>query len=343
NNKFFHQNTILIIFKNLNFNHSEILKKKSKELYLLPIYLKNTCDGETNMTEVLEELEEKYEKKKKELDIHRAERDRFDKEADEWADKRDELNKQTKELFKQAKELKDKRDELNKAVQDLKKEKEDLKEKFSSNQNELKEIRKKVIFQNKDRPNISQLKKRLKDLENKQETKVLTKEKEAELVEEIHNLHLQIERMKKEEEEMVKNSQEYMEKKAEFLGAKMKLDEISKKIEEVANEAQTYHDKAMEIFEKAQEIRKAADEAHQNYLTAVQKAREEDSLVHDIIKELKDFEKLITGLKVKQNASRKQEKETELKKVAEGIFEKFKKGEPLTTEDILILQKAGFM
>lgn len=295
------------------------------------------------MTEVLEELEEKYEKKKKELDIHKAERNRFDREADEWADKRDELNKQTKEIFKQAKELKDKRDELNKTVQELKKEKEALREKYLALQNELKEIRKKVVFSNKDRPAISQLKKRLRDLENKQETKVLTKEKEAELVEEIHNLHLQIERMKKEEEEMVKNSQEYMEKKAEFLGTKMKLDEIIRKIEEVANEAQKYHDQAMEIFEKAQEIRKAADDAHQNYLTAAQKAREEDNIVHEIIKELKDFEKLITGLKVKQSTTKRQEKETELKKVAEGIFEKFKKGEPLTTEDILILQKAGFM
>ncbi|MGC8566002.1 MAG: DUF7121 family protein, partial [Thermoplasmata archaeon] len=153
----------------------------------------------------------------------------------------------------------------------------------------------------------------------------------------------QIEKLKKEEEEMVKNNQEYMEKKSEVLSLKLKLDEISKKIEETVNEAQVYHDKAMELYDKAQEIRKSADEAHQNYLTAVQKAREEDNIVHEILKELKNFEKIITGLKAKQSAAKRYEKESELKKMADEIYKKFMKGEPLTTEDILILQKAGLL
>jgi len=295
------------------------------------------------MTELLEELEEKYEKKKKELEIHKTERDRLEAEASEWANKRDELNKQVKELFRQAKEYKDKRDELNKQVQELKKEKEEWKSKVAKLSEELKEIRKKIVFSDSGKPSIQALKKRLKELENKQETTVLTPEKEKALVEEIHRISVEIEKLKKEEEEKMKNNQEYMEKKAELSVAKMRLDEISEKIEEVANESQVYHDKAMEIYEKAQELRKSADEAHQNYVTIIQKAREEDNIVKNLTREVRDFEKIIAGLKIKQKTSKKQEKETELKKIAEDIFEKFKKGEPLTTEDILILQKAGFI
>ena len=36
-------------------------------------------------------------------------------------------------------------------------------------------------------------------------------------------------------------------------------------------------------------------------------------------------------------------KETEAKKEAYEIYEKFKKGEKLSTEDIMILQKAGLL
>ncbi|MGC8992756.1 MAG: DUF7121 family protein, partial [Thermoplasmata archaeon] len=86
-----------------------------------------------------------------------------------------------------------------------------------------------------------------------------------------------------------------------------------------------------------------SDEAHQNYINSLQKAREEDEKVKEIIKELKDYEKIIVAIKQTQTTQKKQEKEIELKKVAEDIYQKFKRGEPLTTEDILILQKAGFL
>ena len=42
-------------------------------------------------------------------------------------------------------------------------------------------------------------------------------------------------------------------------------------------------------------------------------------------------------------AIKKKEKEGELQKKATTLFDKFKNGEQLTTEDLLTLQKAGFL
>ena len=60
-------------------------------------------------------------------------------------------------------------------------------------------------------------------------------------------------------------------------------------------------------------------------------------------KDVKDFEKIIAGLKQKMSKSKKREEKKEIKKKAEEIYKKFKNGEPLTTEDLMILQKAGLL
>lgn len=59
--------------------------------------------------------------------------------------------------------------------------------------------------------------------------------------------------------------------------------------------------------------------------------------------ELRDLEKILGGMAAKTRATRKKEKEGELQNKANVLFDKFKNGEQLTTEDLLILQKAGFL
>jgi uncharacterized coiled-coil DUF342 family protein len=294
------------------------------------------------MADLLEEIEAKYEKLKKDLDVHKVQQNSYESEALNKASVRDELNKKTKDLFKEAKEYREQRDLLNDKVKQLKASREEWREKLQKGYNELKEIKKR--YSNRfGEGNISQFRKKIKDLEHRQETSVLSSDKEKVLVEEIHALHLQIEKMKKEEEEAMRKNQEYMQKKADISVAKMKLDDIQSQLEEAVTKSQEFHDKSVELFEKASESKKESDEAHQNFINFSQKEREEEKILNNMIEELRDFEKIITGLRQKQRTSKKQERESELKKTADAIFEKFKNGEALSTEDILILQKAGFM
>ena len=56
-----------------------------------------------------------------------------------------------------------------------------------------------------------------------------------------------------------------------------------------------------------------------------------------------DFDKIISGIRDKGRKSHTDRDDTSAKRQAEEIFEKFKSGEKLSTEDIMVLQKSGYM
>jgi len=56
-----------------------------------------------------------------------------------------------------------------------------------------------------------------------------------------------------------------------------------------------------------------------------------------------DYDKIITGLRQKARKARKKKDESVAMKEAEDIFDKFKKGEKLSTEDLMVLQKSGYL
>ena len=61
------------------------------------------------------------------------------------------------------------------------------------------------------------------------------------------------------------------------------------------------------------------------------------------IKSLHDVSKSADGIKNKKNAAKKRRADVESKKEAKEIFEKFKAGEKLSTEDLMTLQKSGYL
>ena len=294
------------------------------------------------MPELLEELEARYENRKKDMELHRMLRDKHNKEAREWADKRDELNKQVKDILAEAKEHKRIRDELNERVKVLKEERKKWNNKAKELSIKLKETRSKIIPR-KDIPNIGKLKKKLKDLEFKQQTMVLTPEKERELVELIDSLYKKITEYEKVIEEETKKNKELNELQKQFKEARENAEKYHKEIEKLVAEAQEHHNKMVELFENVDEIRKEADEAHRLYLENKKIADEEHEKFLQASRDVRDFEKIIAGLRQKRIASKKKQEKSEIKKKAEEIYEKFKRGEPLATEDILILQKAGLL
>ncbi|MEF8832901.1 MAG: phosphoserine phosphatase, partial [Candidatus Thermoplasmatota archaeon] len=63
----------------------------------------------------------------------------------------------------------------------------------------------------------------------------------------------------------------------------------------------------------------------------------------EAVNEVRDYSKIISGLKKKQRRAKKEKEETETQREAEELYEKFKKGEKLGTDDIMTLQKAGLL
>ena len=61
------------------------------------------------------------------------------------------------------------------------------------------------------------------------------------------------------------------------------------------------------------------------------------------IKQVHDYDKIIYSLKQKRRRFKKVKDEKIAKQQAEDIYERFKKGEKLDTEDLMYLQKAGYL
>jgi len=60
-------------------------------------------------------------------------------------------------------------------------------------------------------------------------------------------------------------------------------------------------------------------------------------------RDIRDLEKVIKTLKSKQFKTKEQIEREELIKKAKEIYEMFKRGEKIDTEDLLILQRAGLI
>ncbi|MCD6383260.1 MAG: phosphoserine phosphatase, partial [Thermoplasmata archaeon] len=115
-----------------------------------------------------------------------------------------------------------------------------------------------------------------------------------------------------------------------------------REVNRLADEAQRYHEKMSELFSKADEKRKEADKAQEKFVETKKRADEEHKLHIELIHQVHDLDKILYGIKKKRRGKRPKE-ELDLKAQAQKIYEKFKAGEKLSTEDLMILQKAGLI
>jgi uncharacterized coiled-coil DUF342 family protein len=288
--------------------------------------------------QLIEELLDKKEKLNQQANRQRDLRDRLNDETRKHAQKRDELNGRVRELIEKANQHRAARDERNKKVQEAKKLRDELNRAANEAAEKLNEL-KRQRSKPGDSLNLQRLKAQVKKLEYDQQTRVLTPKKEKELIDLLSDLNKQIRQKEKEMEGDVGVRDAYLAMK----GAKEKAEESHKQVTELANAAQEQHDTMVKLFEEADGIRREADAAQEQFV----KAKLEADKVHQeyiaMVNQIRDYEKQVIGLKNKMRADRGQAEVTEGKAEAEEIFEKFKKGEKLSTEDLMALQKAGLL
>jgi len=289
------------------------------------------------MTELLEELEQKRSKANNDAEKHRRLRDELNKQTKEWVKKRDSLNSQVRELVDEAAKHRDMRDELNQKVREAKNERDDYNKEVSKLNEEVNKLRAETP---KDKgPPLKKLKKELNDLEFRHMTQSLSKEKEQDLIELMKQLVKQIEDKEKEMSE----DTEIGSAIAELREARDQAEAHHRQVSEYAEQAQEQHDKMISLYEEADKLRKEADGAQEKFVETKLLADEEHKKHIEFIKQVHDFDKMLSGLRQKQKKAKKKKEDTAVKKEAEDIFDKFKAGEKLSTEDLMTLQKSGYL
>ncbi len=289
------------------------------------------------MTELLEELEQKRQLHNVEAERHRKARDELNEKTREWVEKRDTLNAKVRELVDQAAKHREARDQLNVKVREAKEER----DKWNKLVNELNEKVTKIKKDNlpKNGPPVSKLKKELKALEFKQMTSVLSKEKEQEIIEQMGQLQAQI----KEREKAYDQNEEVKGAIKELRDAKEQAETHHHAVSESAEKAQAEHDAMIALYEQADALRKEADGAQESFIANKVNADDEHKKHIENIRQVHDYDKIIAGMRQKARKARKKDEEASAKEEAEKIFDRFKAGEKLSTEDLMALQKSGYL
>jgi uncharacterized coiled-coil DUF342 family protein len=287
--------------------------------------------------ELIGDLEEKRARHNADAERHKKLRDELNDKTKEWAERRDELNAQVRKMIDEANQKRESRDSLNSQVKEAKAKRDEWNRKF----NELSD--KAMILRREKMPksglSIRKYKAELRALEKKHMTSVLSAEKEKALMKEMSLLDAKIKEMEKEIEQFAEVKQAEKESRE----AKDNAESFHRNVSELAEKAQAEHDAMLKLYEEADRLRKEADAAQDKFIEAKLAADEQHREHIEHIRQVHDFDKIISGIRDKGKKSRTDRDDTSAKRQAEEIFEKFKSGEKLSTEDIMVLQKSGYM
>lgn len=285
----------------------------------------------------VEEIEQKRDLLNLEAERRRKSRDELNEITRQFADLRDKHNAEVRRLIEEASEHKRLRDEYNEKVKETKEQREVWNRKYTDLAAELVELRRSLST--KTSTPISKLKRDLKALEFKQMTSVLTPEKEKEIVEEMSKIQAEI----RKRESSLQTNPRYSELYRQVNEAKEKAETYHRLVSELAETAQKEHDRMMELYDKADEVRKQADDFQAKFVEAKIKADEEHRKHIEAIHQVHDYDKLLYGIRQKQKRPYGMEDMEKVNRQAQEVFERFKKGEKLSTEDIMLLQKSGYL
>ena len=272
------------------------------------------------LADTIEGVRKQKDEKEDEISKFAEEREEFNKIAKEQRKIRDELNASLKENLNKAIEFRNERNEINKAVEAAKKARNEANNKIKS-----------LEWSSGKRDKIK-IENEIKKIDKIIETRVLDIKKENQLVKNANDLRKQL--MEIHEDETVKGEAQELKKLSE---------EEHEKVITLSEKAQAAHEEMLTYFRKTDDIRTAADEAHKKFIEARKNASEKHEEFKAILSDIHVINKKLGSNKPKkrkhENKSSGSNKNREEKERAEEIFEKFKQGGKVSTEEILLLQK----
>ena len=273
------------------------------------------------LADTMEGVRKQKDEKEAEIAKVAEEREEFNKTAREQRKIRDELNASLKENLNKAIEYRNERNEINKEVEAAKKARNEANNKIKS------------LEWNSGKRNKVKIENEIKKIDKIIETRVLDIKKENQLVKNANDLRKQL--MEIHEDESVKAEADELRKQSE---------EEHEKVIELSEKAQAAHEEMLKYFRKTDDIRTAADEAHKNFVEARRNASAKHEEFKAILSDIHVINKKLGSNKPKRRKSDNKgssggNKNREERQRAQEIFDKFKQGGKVSTEEILLLQK----
>ncbi len=279
----------------------------------------------------LRELRKKYHK---EAEVLRIKRDELNLQSQTHASERNELNNKAKEHMDNVHLFRDRRNGLNVEVGQIRDERREVSDVVNGLKDTFLRLKRKR-FSGRNLPPVSRLRKQIQELEIKQMTTPLTTDKERALVDEISSLQNKI----KEHDNLIETDTEVLEARDKFREAENSRRDLGKKMQKSRQEAQAAHHSMKDSLRTNRQTRRKADAAQRLFVKAKEKADEVHNEYIEYLRGMQEIDRMTasqgrTGSSVDQKASAAS---------AEDLFAKFLAGEKLTTEQLMVIQKAGML
>jgi len=285
------------------------------------------------VTEATEELEKKRAESNARADEARAQRDRLNAESRATAEQRSRILDELHDKSSEAQEHRRRRDALNNDVREAKR----LREEWNHKLQELGDRVQELKRSRTPRPGavpVWRLRKELKELEFRHMTTALTGDQEKRLIEEMKRLEAAI----REQDDQLRQDPEVEQTLKAFAEARTEAEKHHVAVGHAAEEAQREHEAMVTLYESVDELRRQADEVQTKLLEVKSQADEAHRGHIAAIEEVRDLEKMLYAARGGRAPSDWGEVEPPRE---EDVLARLKKGEKVSTEDLLELQKTG--
>ncbi|HYA71511.1 MAG TPA: phosphoserine phosphatase [Thermoplasmata archaeon] len=285
------------------------------------------------MTDAIEELERKRAESNAKADESRARRDRLNAEARATAETRSHILDELHDKSAEAQDHRRLRDTFNMQVREEKR----LREEWNHRLQELGDKVQELKRNRQPRPGavpVWRLRKELKELEFRHMTTALTGEQEKRLIEEMKRLEAAI----REQEDQLRQDPEVEQTLREFTEARTEAETHHAAVGKLAEDAQREHEAMVALYESVDALRRQADEVQAHLLEVKAQADEAHRAHIAAIEEVRDIEKMLYAARGGRAPQTWGEAEPPKE---EDFLARLKKGEKVSTEDLLELQKSG--
>ena len=287
--------------------------------------------SETSLDDILSARKELYESSEE----FRAQRDELNLKSQENITSRNSFNEKVKELMESVETHRETRNTLNEKVAELKSGRKEATNKAEKLRQDFLDL-KKSKFANSRLPPIFKIRKELKELEIKQMTTPLTTSKERGLVEKIGLLQQQI----KEYNEMLDSDSDVAEARSNYKDSEKSRKIILKEMNQTRQEAQREHDQMYRDLKKSRSTRKKADSYQRAFIKSKTEADEIHGAYIELLKEIQAIDRIIGD---RRKATSSPGEATETMASADELYQKFLGGDKLTTNELMVIQKAGLL
>jgi uncharacterized coiled-coil DUF342 family protein len=167
----------------------------------------------------------------------------------------------------------------------------------------------------------------------------MSAQKEKKLIETIKEIHLKI----RDADESLNKDPKLKKAIEEERLLRQKAEKQHELVEEKAKKAQEEHQGMLDQLTQLDKLAKRTTEIQENIvLTKIEADKVHKEFIDDV-NNIHELEKNISNMEKKREKKKKMADVSAAQKEADDIFERFKRGEKLSTEDLMILQKAGLL